>query len=309
MLDILDVVLPVFLVIGFGYLAARSARFPEAAVDNLMAFAQNFAIPCLLFRAISAIDLGSAYDWRLLLSYYGGATACFAGMAVVSRVVFGRSWEDSIVIGFACFFANSVLLGLPITERAYGAAALEANYVLISLNAPFCYGVGILAMEIVRNRGRGGAGTARAVLRAIFKNALVLAVLMGFAFNLTGLRLPGAVADGMDLMARAGLPAALFALGGVLFRYKPAGDLKIIAIVVGVSLVLRPVLTEALALATALELSGLRSAVLTAAMAPGVNAYIFANMYGRAKRVAASSVLIATALSVLTLSGWILLLP
>ena len=44
-------------------------------------------------------------------------------------------------------------------------------------------------------------------------------------------------------------------------------------------------------------------------MAPGVNAYLFANMYGVAKRVAASSVLIATALSVLTIWGWISVLP
>ncbi|MDA1154925.1 MAG: AEC family transporter, partial [Proteobacteria bacterium] len=49
--------------------------------------------------------------------------------------------------------------------------------------------------------------------------------------------------------------------------------------------------------------------MLTAAMAPGVNAYIFANMYGRARRVAASSVLLATGLSILTVWGWLAVLP
>ena len=52
-----------------------------------------------------------------------------------------------------------------------------------------------------------------------------------------------------------------------------------------------------------------RSAVITAAMAPGVNSYIFASMYGRAKRVAASSVLLATAASILTAWLWLGLLP
>ena len=51
-----------------------------------------------------------------------------------------------------------------------------------------------------------------------------------------------------------------------------------------------------------------RSGVLTAAMAPGVNAYIFANMYGRAKRVAASSVLVATGASVFTIWLWLIIL-
>ena len=52
-----------------------------------------------------------------------------------------------------------------------------------------------------------------------------------------------------------------------------------------------------------------RSAVLTGAMGPGVNAYIFANMYGVARRVVASSVLIATALSVATIWIWLAILP
>ena len=52
-----------------------------------------------------------------------------------------------------------------------------------------------------------------------------------------------------------------------------------------------------------------RSGVLTAAMAPGFNAYIFANMYGRARRVAASSVLVATMGSVLTAWLWLSVLP
>jgi predicted permease len=58
-----------------------------------------------------------------------------------------------------------------------------------------------------------------------------------------------------------------------------------------------------------LDTAGLRSAVMTAAMAPGVNAYIFANLYGVAKRVAASTVLVATALSIGTIWLWLQVLP
>jgi hypothetical protein len=43
-------------------------------------------------------------------------------------------------------------------------------------------------------------------------------------------------------------------------------------------------------------------------MAPGANAYLFASMYQRAMRVAASCVLLGTALSVLSASVWLALL-
>mgnify|MGYP007079483819 FL=1 len=44
-------------------------------------------------------------------------------------------------------------------------------------------------------------------------------------------------------------------------------------------------------------------------MAPGINTYVFANMYGRARRVAASVVLIGTTLSILTVWLWLGTLP
>jgi hypothetical protein len=43
-------------------------------------------------------------------------------------------------------------------------------------------------------------------------------------------------------------------------------------------------------------------------MAPGVNAYVFANLYSRGQAQAASVVLLATAASVLTVSAWLALL-
>ena len=48
-----------------------------------------------------------------------------------------------------------------------------------------------------------------------------------------------------------------------------------------------------------------RSAVITAAMAPGVNAYLFADMYGVARRIAASSVLLATVGTIFTAWLWL----
>ncbi|TCM85158.1 AEC family transporter [Rhodovulum steppense] len=306
---LLDVILPVFLVLGFGYVAVWRGLFSEAGVDGLMKFTQNFAIPCLLFRAVSTLDLGQEFDWRLLSSFYAGATIGFFLGLFGARLLFRRSWEDSVAIGFVGLFSNSLLLGLPITERAYGAEALAPNYAIIAMHSPFCYGLGLTAMEIVRNRGTGVLGTSGAILKAMFRNALVIGIALGLAVNLTGLALPGVLTDALDLMIRAALPAALFGLGGVLYRYRPEGDLRVIAYACAISLVIHPAVVWMLGTQLELETGQFRSAVVTAAMAPGVNAYIFANMYGAARRVAASSVLMGTAASILTAWLWLAVLP
>lgn len=306
---LIDVILPVFLVIGAGYAAIWRGLLPDSAIDGLMGFATTIAIPCLLFRAIWQLDLGAYFDPALLISFYSGAVLAFAAGLLAARVVFGRDWEDAVAVGFVCLFSNSLLLGLPITERAYGPEALNGNYAIIAMHSPFCFGVGITAMEIARARGTGLRRLPLTVLRAMFRNALVIGILIGVIFNLGNLSLPSPVMQTLDMITRTALPVALFALGGVLFRYRPEGDLRLILFVCAITLGLHPAITLLLGHAVGLSVDPLRSAVVTAAMAPGINAYIFANMYGRAKRVAASSVLLATGLCVLTSWFWLQALP
>ena len=46
---LIDVILPVFLVLGFGYLATWRRFITEPAIDGLMKFSQNFAIFVAVF--------------------------------------------------------------------------------------------------------------------------------------------------------------------------------------------------------------------------------------------------------------------
>jgi len=123
------------------------------------------------------------------------------------------------------------------------------------------------------------------------------------------LTLPSAASDALNLIVRAALPAALFGLGGVLARYNPKGDLRLIAYLCIISLIIHPLITLTISSTFfTLQPEVFYPAVITAAMAPGMNAFMFANMYGNAKQIAASTVLVGTIFSVFTVSVWLLIL-
>ena len=308
---LLVVILPVFLLIGIGYCATRFAGFPQSGVDGLMKFTQSYAFPCLLFRAVSGFDIGEQFHAPLLLTYYTAAVICFVLGFLAARYIFRRDLEDCVVIGFCCLFSNTLMLGIPITERAYGHQALEANFAIIAIHAPFCYTLGIAVMETVRARGTGlrPMGIAGQIGRQMARNPLVIALILGFIVNLGGVPIPRPLMDAVNLMTAAAVPAALFAVGGVLVQYKIEGDWRVVAVICMITLLIHPTLVWFFGHWAALNTDQFRSALITAAVAPGINTYVFANIYNRAKRVAASSVLVTTIASTLTVWFWLSTLP
>ncbi|MCY4152819.1 MAG: AEC family transporter [Aestuariivita sp.] len=305
---LINIILPVFLVIASGYGMTRIGFLSPAHIAGLMKFTQGFAIPCLLFAAIAELDLSSGFNPRLLVAFFLGAGICFVLGILGARWFLQRDLQDGVAIGFCCLFSNSVLLGLPLTERAYGAGNLVGNFAIIALHSPFCYVLGIITMEIARHRGEQWRSLLTAVVREIFSNTLILAILFGFLFNVAGWSLPKIIEDAFTMIIAAALPTALFALGGVLVQYRPEGSIRAVLMVCIISLLIHPAITWLLGSILVLPIELFRSAVLTAAMAPGVSAFIFANMYERGKRIAASSVLIATGLSVVTTWFWLIIL-
>lgn len=306
---ILEIILPVFALVVFGYFVAWKGLFSEDAVDGLVKFSQNIAIPCLLFRAISQLDVGAITNAPLIVSFYTGAFACFILGYLGSRLFSLRSKIDCIAIGFCCFFSNTILLGLPITERAYGPDALTGNFAIIAFHAPLLYLFGVTAMELAHEGAASSVEKISRVFKAMFHNPFVISILLGLIVNFSSLPIPEPLFKSVDLIADTALPIALFGLGGILARYRPEGDLRIILMICITSLFAHPAIVFVTGSSLGLDAASMRSAVLTASMAPGVNTYLFASMYGVAGRVSAASVLVATAASIVSIWFWLLVLP
>ena len=158
---------------------------------------------------------------------------------------------------------------MSIVGRAYSPEALDATFAIVAVHAPLCYLVGITAMELARAQSIGLAATARAVLTAMFRNAVMVGICAGLAVNVLGIPIPSLVGDALKMLGGAALPAALFGLGGILVRYKPEGDFKLIAFICSLALIVHPLVAWLMGTGLfALNQDLLRSAVITSAMAP-----------------------------------------
>ncbi len=305
---ILDTIAPVFLVLMLGYISVRTGLLNESAIDGIMVYVVKVGVPCLLFSATATIDLASAYNWPALTAFYAAAATSFIVAVLVSRKVFNRRPGEAVAIGFGALFSNLVFLGLPITERALGKEHMATALALVSLHAPFCYFLGISLMESVRADGRALLDTVKVVVKTMFSNALMIGILAGFIVNLTHISLPGFFVFSVDMVKQSTLPIALVALGGVLTRYRLAGNIKEAVTVSVFSLIVHPALALLICYLLGVPDNLRNVVVLMSAMAPGINAFVFASMYSRGESVAASTVLISTVLTMPSVSIWLWIL-
>jgi len=146
--QIFDIIAPVFLLIAAGAAVAKLGWLTEPAVDGMMGFAMKFGAPSLLFLSVSRLDLAAAFHWPLMASFYIGASTSFFIALFLARWLFQRRPGEAVAVAFGALFSNSLILGFPISERAYGVDSLATNVALVSVHAPFCYLLGIPAMEL-----------------------------------------------------------------------------------------------------------------------------------------------------------------
>lgn len=309
MLSVLNVVAPVFALIGIGYLAVRFKLYPAQGVQGLITFVNNFASPCLLFRAMIDVDFGTAFNPAIIVPFYIGALSVFTIGFIVARTAFRRTPGESVSVGFAATFTNSVLVGIPVMHRAYGDEAMPIVYSIIGLHAPLLITLGMFVMEFARRDGGRLSKTLMQGLKRSLANPLLIGIAIGLAGNFAGLELGGLVDDVTLLLASTVMPVALFGLGGALNEYKLGETWGQALAMSGLQLIVHP----AIAWLIMVPLLGVdpqiaRYGVLLAAMPAGINIYVFATYYSRAVDVAANTILLTTTLSVVTITGWLLLL-
>lgn len=309
MLSVLNVIAPVFVLIGLGYLAVRSRVFPREGVRGLISYIHIVASPCLLFRAMSEVDLAVAFNPAIIVPFFIGAFSVLAIGALVARHVFGRRPGESVAIGFAANFSNLVLVGIPISQRAYGEDAMPVVYSIIGLHAPILMTVGMFVMELARRDGGKVSQALVQGLRNSLANPLMIGIGLGLAVNVSGIEFPPIVDEVTLLFAATVMPVALFGLGGALNEYRIAENLGPALVTSGLQLIVHPLIAFVLIVHVLnVDPEIARYGVLLAAMPAGVNIYIFATFYNRAPEVAANTILITTVLSLFTITGWLLVL-
>ena len=191
---ILGIILPVFLVVALGYVYARRAK-PDMAWVNRINL--NVLAPALIFTALSSknFDL-TANRWLIL-----GGVGVVLGSGLLAWPFAKLLREDPRTFVPPMMFNNCGNMGLPLAALGYGSIGLSAMVAMFSISNLLHFTLGV---RIVNRSARIGP---------LFRNPMVIATFVGFAFAVFHPPLPDWLAQAIKMVGDAMIPLMLISLG------------------------------------------------------------------------------------------------
>lgn len=305
MLAIFLKTLPFFALIAVGYGAGRTRFFTPEATAYLTKFVFYFALSAMIFRFAASLPAAELFDPAFFAAYLSGTMAVYLAATAVAFLR-RRGVAEAAVEAQCAAIGNTGFLGIPMLAVLMGEAAIGP--VMMVLAADLIVFSSLIVILVTGSReGRLSPGILRTVGLGLVKNPMIVAIVLGLGWSALALPMPAPLAEFVTILGAAATPGALFAIGASLAT-KSAERVAVAAWLSFAKLVLHPA-AVAFAALVLFDVDPFKAGVMIAAAGLPVagNVFILAQHYGVAPQRVSSSILISTAVSILTLPAVIAL--
>lgn len=293
-------VVPIFILISIGLFIKKIQFLTPTELNhvNRMVFRVFFAI--MMFYNIYHADFSIPISPTLLIFAGAGVIAMcvlFTGLVMLIEPSNKRRGAMSQAI----WRSNFVLLGIPVVGNIFGDDNVLVPTVLISVVIPIYNVLAVFILETFR----GGKFKLWPILRGVLTNPMIDGLIVGFIFQGLGIKLPAPVVKPLAQIAALTSPIALIVLGASFTVSSLVAEKKQLIFCVVSRLILVPAI-----MLTAAAFCGFRgiefvSLIAVFATPCAVASYAMAQQMGSDGPLAGNCVIITSALSCITIFGWI----
>lgn len=213
-MQILSTIIPIFAVIGMGWLARRRGFIPEEFLSPANRLVFYIAIPAMIFRAIAKAPFEKSFDGVVLAATLIAIILFFLMIQGITDR-FGLSDPARGTFMQSTFHGNLGYIGLAVAyyflgEQGLARAGIIAGFVMILQN--------LLAVLVLQRYGqkRRLGGNAGQLFANVLANPVVFSAIAGIGFSSSGWPMPVVLARILEILSGMALPLALLLIGASL---------------------------------------------------------------------------------------------
>jgi predicted permease len=301
--DIVSLLLPFFGLILIGYITAKATKQPAEAMGWLNTFIIYAALPALFFKLVSRTPFEDLTRIDFIATDLAATYSIFIALFVIGRWIRRNSFADSTIQSFAGAYGNIGYMGPGLALIALGDGAAVPVALIVCTENAFHFIVAPAMMAAAGDDKRSRGQLAFDIARKVAFHPFILSTVLGFIAAGLHVQQPLAFQRFVDYLAQAAAPCALFAMG-VTLALRPIKRIPAeISYIVPAKLIIHPIVVYlALTMVGGFEPVWIYAAVLLATLPTATNVFVIGQQYGVWQERASATILITTALSVVTVS-------
>ena len=288
-------VVPDFLLIGFGWLLHRKFSFTREFFASLEKLVYYVLFPALLFQSILRVPItvSSAADL-----FFATASVAVAGVALSWLALpLLRPTALAMASSAQCGYRFNTYIALALAPSLAGAAGQTTMALIVGFAVPLVNLAAVYALA--RQQGSG-------LLGALLRNPLLMSTVLALVCNFAGLQLPQPVDTLLARMGSASIALGILCVGASLTWQPGQTQFSLLGWILTVKLLLLPVCAWFIADWLGLDPLKRQMIILFAAMPPATGAYVLAVRMGGDGRLVSLMISIGIPLSAVTLPFWLL---
>lgn len=298
--------MPVFLMMVLGFFLRRIGLIDDGFASKLNKLVFNITLPVLLFHQLGTTDFVHAWDSRFVLF-------CFVVTAVtIALVWFLSSWIKSLPergeFVQAAYRSSAAILGIAYMQNMYGDASMAPLMIIGSVPLYNILAVIVLTLTAETVEPANKDQLFRKTFISILKNPIILGVVFGLLWSLSGLEFPHILDKTLVDIGSVSTPLGLLAMGASVELSKVSGAMKDSLIAVFIKLFGCCILFLPLAVWMGFRGAQLVAILIMLGSPTTVSSYIMARNMGHEGVLTSNSVILATIFSSFSLTMWIWLL-
>jgi len=304
----LNVVLPVFIVIGLGCLIKSFHIVDDHFVDVAIKFNFKVGLSTLLFNNIYTAEFKSVFDPKLLIFALLGISGTVLVLWLIVPVFIKDKKRASAMI-HTIYRSNFVLLGIPLATNMFGKSNIACVSMLIPVAIPAynLFAVVVLAAFDENNHEKNGQKIKSTVI-SILKNPLIIGSTLAIILKLFSIRLPEFLENSVSSIAALGTPMALITLGAQ-FNFKSSlENLKYSLIATFGRLIVVPSIVVSIAVILGFRSYELGGIFILFSAPAAISSYVMAKEMNSDYKLTGDIIMLTTMFSIFTIFGGVYLL-
>ncbi len=214
-MNIIITIMPIFGMIMLGWAARQKGFMPDAFLAAANRLVYYFAIPAMIFRAVSRVSFQAEFNGVALLMTMIPILALFFISRVVGGTVRMRRRPEVGVFMQASFQGSLGYIGLAVALYYLGSAGLARTGILAGFIMIFQNFLAVLALQL-HSGEKPQKGNLIPIIRKILVNPVILSALVGILFSVGEVITPIALDRTLDILSAMALPLALLIIGASL---------------------------------------------------------------------------------------------